>query len=102
MDLIVTSVELSFPKKIGKVKCWAKILINDKLLITGIRLFEDDNGNDRYIRFPDRQPPLHATGGTFVNIAVVNTKDEELRKHITEMVFQEYDKHPKNIKNKKE
>ena len=98
----VTSVELSFPYKVGqKFKCWAKIVLDDLLLVTGIRLFENKQGEgaERYIRFPDRQPSLHTTGGEFVSIAVVNTNNEELRAQITEEVFAVYDKHPKNPAN---
>ena len=97
-----TSVELSFPYKSGpKFCCWAKIVLDDVLLVTGIKLFENNRGDivDRYIRFPDRQPSLHTTGGEFVSIAVVNTSDEGLRNHITEAVFTEYDRHPKNPNN---
>ena len=99
----VTSVSLSFPYKVGqKFKCWAKIVLDEVLFITGIRLFENkqnDGSVERYIRFPDKQPSLHSTGGEFVSIAVVNTNDEELRKHIITAVFEEYDKHPKNPAN---
>ena len=99
----VTSVELSFPYKAGpKFKCWAKVVFDELLLVTGIKLFEnkeEGKAPDRYIRFPDRQPSLHSTGGEFVSVAVVNTNDEELRKHITEVVFEEFDKHPKNPAN---
>ena len=97
-----TSVELSFPHKISqKFKCWAKIVLDDVLLVVGIRLFEVKQGDvvERYIRFPDRQPSLHSTLGEFVSIAVVNTNNEELRKHITDVVFEAYDIHPKNPKN---
>jgi len=86
----------------GKFCCWGKIVLDDVLLVTGIRLFENrqnDEVVDRYIRFPDRQPSLNSTGGEFVSIAVVNTNNEELRRHITEAVFEAYDKHPKNPKN---
>ena len=98
----VTSVVLNLAVTPGKkFKGWAKILIDGKLMITGIRLFEDttrtDGKNPRYIRFPDRQPSLSSTGGEYVSVAVVNTNDEELRNEITNAIFAEYDKHPKNV-----
>jgi len=100
----VTKVELSFPNRVGpKFKCWAHVVFDDILYVSGIRLFEhrrrDGTLVEQYIRFPDRQPSLHSTGGTFVSIAIVNTDDEDLRKHITDSVFEAYDKHPKNPMN---
>ena len=99
----VTSVELNFHPKPqhGKFKCWAKVVFEDVLLVTGIRLFENKQGDsvERYIRFPDRQISLHSTGGEYVSVAIVNTNNEELRKHITEAVFTEYDKHQRNPAN---
>ena len=97
----VTSVGLNLsvtPNK--KFKGWAKIVLDGVLMVTGIRLFEDtartDGKSPRYIRFPDRQPSFNATGGEYVSVAVVNTNDEELRTEITNAIFAEYDKHPKN------
>ena len=102
----VTSAIITLAPTPGKkFKGWAKVLFDGKLMVTGIRLFEDttrtDGKNPRYIRFPDRQPSLNSTGGEFVSIAVVNTNDEELRAHITDAVFAEYDKLPK-VKKAKE
>lgn len=100
----VTKVDLSFPNHIGpKFKCWAHVVFDDVLYVSGIRLFENKQGNEveRYIRFPDRQPSLHSTGGHFVSVAVVNTDNEELRDHITDVVFAAFDKHPKNPSNRK-
>lgn len=98
----VTSVVLNLSVNPGKkFRGWAKIVIDGKLMISGIRLFEDttrtDGKNPRYIRFPDRQPSLHATGGEYVSVAVVNTNDEELRNEFTDAIFAEYDKSPKRI-----
>ena len=91
----VTSVRLTINKsKNVRFKGWAKIVIDDILLITGIRFYEDLNREDgpkRFILFPDRRPSLAATGGEIVSVAVVNTKDEELRRHITDSIFEMYD-----------
>lgn len=97
----VTSVNLNLSVAPGrKFKGWAKIVLDGKLMITGIRLFEDntrtDGKNPRYVRFPDRQPSLNSTGGEYVSVAIVNTNDEGLRAEITDAIFAEYDKHPKN------
>ena len=96
----VTSVGLNLSVAPGKkFKGYARIVIDGKLMITGIRLFEDAGRTDgkaaRYIRFPDRQPSLNQTGGEFVSVPVVNTTDEELRANITNAVFEAYDNHPK-------
>ena len=82
---------------------WAKILLDDVLLITGIRLFEfktPDGKLDRQIRFPSRRIPVHLTDGEFVNVAICNTNDEEFRQHIIDCVFAAWDSHPRNPKNK--
>jgi hypothetical protein len=99
--LEITKVELSFPNRVStNFKCWAKIVINGSLLITGVRLFErrsrETGEIERYIRFPDRQLSLHATGGEYVSIAVVNTNDDAFRQYVTDTIFAEYDKHPRN------
>ena len=87
----VTSVHLTINKsKNVKFKGWAKVVFDDLLLVTGIRFYEDkssENGPKRFILFPDRRPSLASTGGEIVSIAVVNTKDEELRQHITDSIY---------------
>jgi len=103
----VTSVVLNLSVNPGKkFKGWAKIVLDGVLMVTGVRLFEDNTRTDgkspRYIRFPDRQPSLNSTGGEYVSVAVVNTNDESLRTEITDAIFKEYDKHPKNFVTKKE
>ena len=102
----VTSVSLNIPFNRGKgrFRAYAKVVFDNVLLVTGIMLFESKlpGGEiERFIRFPDRQPPLSTTGGEYVSIAVVNTTDEALRQNIIDTVFAEYDKHPKNPNNKR-
>lgn len=84
-----------------KFVAWAKIVIDDVLLITGIKLFESKMGNEveRYIRFPDKRIPLHLSEGENMSVAICNTMDEEFRKHITDTVFAAWDQHPRNPKN---
>lgn len=100
----ITKVELTFPQKAFKFKAWAKIVIDDILMISGIRLFEDPNASsdiNRYIRFPDCRPSLSVTKGQYVSIPIVNTVDESFRNEIISAVFDAYDKHPNNPANRK-
>lgn len=100
----ITQVDLTFPRKTSKFKAWARIVIDDALMIVGIRLFEAPNASGdthRYIRFPDNRLPLSATKGEYLAIPIVNTVDESFRKEIIRAVFDAYDKHPNNPANRK-
>ena len=104
-NLKVTSIELTFPQNLNsKLKCYAKIIINDVILINGIRLFEDKSDPDnikRFIRFPDHTPPLSQTKGQYISIAIVNVLDPEYRLELRDILFEAYDKHYKNPANRK-
>ena len=100
----VTKVSLSFPFRQGATfRCWARIVLDDVLMVSGIRLFErkTENGIESNILFPDRVPPLHQTGGERVSIAIVNTTDPDLRNHIRDEIVKAYNTHPRNPKNRK-
>ena len=92
----ITSVELTLPNNRNqKIKCWAKIVFNNMLLVSGIKLFEgspEDGESSYYIRFPDVVPPLHETNGERIRVPIVNTNDKTFRKNITDAICAEYDK----------
>lgn len=103
----VTSVHLTINKNTrnNKFKGWAKIVLDDVLMISGVRFYEDLESNKdqkRFILFPDRRPSLASTGGEFISIPVVNTTNEELRRDITDSIFNMYDEILSKYGNKRE
>ena len=84
------------------LKGWAKIILNEVLMVSGIKVFvtkDRHTGEEvRFIRFPDRQPSLSSTGGEYVSVPIVNVVDPELRGEIEGAIFEAYDHHPKNLK----
>jgi hypothetical protein len=96
----VTSVTLNLNVPANRrFKGWAKIVLDEVLMIAGIRLYIGTNretGEEvRYIRFPDRRPPLSSTDGEYVSVPIVNTQDPTLRNEIVNAVFDAYENHPK-------
>ena len=99
----VTSVNLNLnvpPNR--RFKGWARIVLDDILMIAGVRLYigtDRETGEEkRYIRFPDRRPPLSSTDGEFVSIPIVNTQDPTLRNEIVNAVFDAYENDPKIVR----
>ena len=92
----ITKVELSYPrKKSFKFRGWAKVTLDDMLVIAGIKFFESmvEDQVSRYIIFPEHQPAFEYTNGQTVSIPLVSAS-EELREKITEAIFEEYKKRP--------
>ena len=99
----ITKVELSYPrKKSFKFRGWAKITLDDMLVITGIKFFESsvEDQVSRYIIFPEHQPAYEYTNGQTISIPLVSAS-EELRTKITEAIFEEYKKGPQRQTNKR-
>ena len=100
----ITKISFNFPKKAkpGSVfKGWAKVVFDDVLMVSGIRVFEKKDGDKivRYILFPDKVLSPNQTNGEYISIPVVNTNDQEFREYVTSTIFQEYDVAPNNPEN---
>lgn len=95
--MIITRTDVTIKKPIkenySNFKGWAKIVLDDILMISGIQLFEyiKDGNLVRYIRFPERNIDRNFTDGEKISIAIVNTNDPAFREMITNTVFDEYD-----------
>jgi hypothetical protein len=70
--------------------------------VTGIRFYEKKGKSGeilRQIKFPEKQLTPQQTDGEFVNIPLVNTRDEALREEIINAIFDAYEEHPKHPAN---
>ena len=101
----VTSVRLNYPKPKAntKLKAFAKVILDNELIITSIKVMEkEENGNGikRFIVFPEYELDRTITNGERVIISYVNPIVSSLREEITEAIFEVYDSDPYNPINK--
>lgn len=91
----VTKVEIKMPKapQNRRMQCWANVILDDELIIKGIRVYETNVNNEirRWIKLPERQMPFSLTGGEIHNIPIVMTLSKEFFAHITNEIFKEFD-----------
>ena len=100
----ITKIELSFPKKRSYTfKAWAKVTLDNQLVIAGIKLFEIREGENtkRVLKFPERRPSLENTNGQTVVIPIVEPISEEFKTKLEEAIFAEYDARPKKVLQKR-
>ena len=104
----ITKVELSYPKKHSfKFRGWAKITLDDQLIISGVKFFEipvqEGSTEDpkRYIKFPERRPSLENTNGQSVSIPIIDTVSDEFKEELVKAIFTEYDARPKRVLQKR-
>lgn len=100
----ITKVELSYPKKRSySFKAWAKVTIDDQLIIAGLKLFEIREGETtkRVLKFPERRPSLENTNGQTVVIPIVEVISDEFKTKLEEAVFTEFDARPKKVLQKR-
>lgn len=91
----VTSVRLTYPKDTsGKLKAFAKVALDEQLLISGIRIIVTPE--KRFLQFPERKIDRNITEGAEVNIPIVHPIRNDLREHITDEVFAVYDEEQAN------
>lgn len=96
-----TKVELNFPAKSSpnrRMLCWANVVLDDELIIKGIRVYEANNAGEsrRWIKFPERQIPFSLTGGEILNIPIVLSLTKDLLANITEEIFRHYEVDPRS------
>ena len=68
----------------ARILASADILFNDALFVTGIKLLETKDTQDKFIKFPDKE--TRSRDGSPRNIAIVNTKDLDLKEYITNIL----------------
>jgi DNA-binding cell septation regulator SpoVG len=99
----VTNVRLNYvgPKKDkpNKLKAYAKVTLDHQLIINAIKVI--DSGQKRHLVFPERVLDSAVTAGERVTISLVNPIVSELRKHMTDAVFEAFDADPANPANEK-
>jgi DNA-binding cell septation regulator SpoVG len=83
-----------------KVKAYAKIILDEELIITGVKVIVTDT--KRFIVFPEEKINPSKTRGEHVVVSLVNPITSGLRNHITETVFEKFDTDPFNPANKAE
>ena len=81
-----------------KVKAYAKIILDEELIITGVKVIVTDT--KRFIVFPEEKINPSKTRGEHIVVSLVNPIKSELRNHITESVFEKFDNDPFNPANK--
>lgn len=99
----ITKVELKISKKPSYFKGWAKVTLDDALIIGSIRLLEEKGADGMIsykIQFPDRMIPNKKSENEKVTIPVVTVTDAKLRKDILEAIIDEYDEQMKAAKEK--
>lgn len=97
----VTSVYINYIKRntFDKVKAYAEIVLNDQLLIKGIKIVITNE--KRYVVFPEEILDPTSTRGQHIVISYANPIKNELREHITQKIFEKFDVDPHNPKNRK-
>jgi stage V sporulation protein G len=82
--LVVTQVQV-FPiiNAEGKLKAFARVLLNDELLLTSLRVYEGSKG--LFVSYPN--DPMHK-GDDYRQLFYPVTKD--LRVHIEEVILKEF------------
>ena len=90
----ITKVELKISKKPSYFKGWAKVTLDDALVIGSIKLIEE-KGQDGMITFkmqlPDRMIPSKKGDSEKITIPVVTITDAKLKKDILEAIIDEYE-----------
>lgn len=84
--LTVTQVQIfPIPNAEGKLRAFARVLINDALLLTSLRIYEGTKG--LFVSYPN--DPAHK-GEDYRQLFYPVTKD--LRDHLEEVILGEYNK----------
>lgn len=83
-----------------KVKAYAKIILDEELIITGVKVIVTDT--KKFIVFPEEKINPSKTRGEHVVVSLVNPITSELRNHITDAVFEKFYADPFNPINKAE
>ena len=81
-----------------KVKAYAKIILDEELIITGVKVIVTDT--KRFIVFPEERINPSRTRGEHIVVSLVNPIKSELRNHITDAVFDKFDNDSFNPANK--
>lgn len=91
----VTKVELKRQKRESNFKGWAKVTLDDILVISSVKFFEDidEEGNPSYrILLPERLIPSSRGENEKTAIQVVNILSDDLRNSIVAEIIKEYQK----------
>ena len=91
----VTKVEIKKKKRESNFKGWAKVTLDDILVISSVKFFEDidEEGNPSYrILLPERLIPSSRGENEKTAIQVVNILSDELRNSIVAEIIKEYQK----------
>ena len=90
--LTITQVQVfPIPEPNGKLRAFARILLNDQLLLTSLRIYEGTKG--LFVSYPN--DPMHK-GEDYRQLYYPVTK--ELRDHIEQVVLEEWDQVTKQLK----
>lgn len=91
----VTKVELKRQKRESNFKGWAKVTLDDILVISSVKFFEDidEEGNPSYrILLPERLIPSAKGENEKTAIQVVTILSDDLRHEIVSEIAKEYKK----------
>jgi len=95
----VTDVYINYPKyskKPSVLKGWAKVTLDNELLITGIKVMIKDT--NRFIIFPEETIDPNKTRGEKFTVSIVHPLTTELKNKIMNAVFAKYDENQANHK----
>lgn len=88
-DIIVTKVDIfPFKRYMGRIRALANIVLNDAIIIRGLRIMKSDNG--LFLSYP-----VDPIGTDYHSIIVPVTR--ELREYIENTVIKQYQKELENV-----